>query len=199
MLIGLKQMLAGKKWNIGMVQNLQLSSHTHWQNTVQVVRFTPDSFQRNQLIWREMSSYHPTFQVKRCAKHERETTARICWKQHLLKKNQAINSGQLSNPSILRLRCGVSGLRYVGEVSNIPPFLDAKNVYHRLVFVLLKNSGRLKKHIGLGNLHMGLWKNWRKPTNQRCGRVPEGQHIGQSKGVSKRWKNPWSHWSPLLL
>jgi hypothetical protein len=29
MLIGLKQMLAGKKWNIGMVQNLQLSSHTH--------------------------------------------------------------------------------------------------------------------------------------------------------------------------
>ena len=103
-----------------------------------------------------MSSYHPTFQVKRCAKHERETTARICWKQHLLKKNQAINSGQLSNPSILRLRCGVSGLRYVGEVSNIPPFLDAKNVHHRLVFVLLKNSGRLKKHIGLGNLHMGL-------------------------------------------
>ena len=34
------------------------------------------------------------------------------------KKYQAINSGQLRNPSILRLRCVVSGLRYVGEVSN---------------------------------------------------------------------------------
>ena len=102
-----------------------------------------------------MSSYHPIFQVKRCAKHGDNCT-------HLLetasveKKNQAINSGQLSNPSILRLRCGVSGLRYVGEVSNIPPFLDTKNVHHRLVFVLLKNSGCLKKPMGLENLHMAL-------------------------------------------
>ena len=93
--------------------------------------------------------------MKRCAKHGDNCT-------HLLetasveKKYQAINSGQLSHPSILRLRCGVSGLRYVGEVSNIPPFLDTKNVHHRLVFVLLKNSGCLKKHMGLENLHMGL-------------------------------------------
>jgi hypothetical protein len=56
----------------------------------------------------------------------------------------------------------------------------------------LKNSGCLKKPMGLENLHMGLWKSWSKATNQRCGRVPAGQHIGQSKGVSKRWKNPRS-------
>ena len=78
------------------------------------------------------------------------------------KKYQAINSGQLSNPSILRLRCGVSGLRYVGEVSNIPLFLDTKNVHHRLVFVLLKNSGWLKKHMGLENI---LWVSEKNEAN----------------------------------
>ena len=181
-----------------MVQNLQLSSHTHWQNTVQV-RFTPDSFQRNQLIWREMSSYHPTFQVKRCAKHERETTARICWKQHLLKK---ISSH--------KLRAAEQSIYFASSVWCLRPTLCWWSIKHSPVLGHEKRSSSpcfrafeklwvIEKTYGAGKHIVGLWKKWSESTNERCGRVPEGQHIGQSKGVSKRWKNPWSLEAPCYF
>ena len=77
--------------------------------------------------------------------------------------------------------------------TNMHPFLHKnKKRSSPPCFRIFEKLWVLEKTYGVGKPNMGLWKDWSKPTNQRCGRVPAGQHIGQSKGVSRIWKNPWS-------